>query len=97
MRDGKATRERIEQAAMGLFVSQGVSETTIRDIATAAGVAEGALYRHHRGKDELILALFERNWWFSTSRHIVSTNAIGLINRIFIEPYTHRRRKRLIP
>ena len=42
MRDGTATRERIEQAAMGLFVSQGVSETTIRDIAHGAGVAEGA-------------------------------------------------------
>ena len=27
MRDGTATRERIEQAAMALFVSQGVSET----------------------------------------------------------------------
>jgi AcrR family transcriptional regulator len=62
VRDGTPTREKIERKAMELFVSQGVTETTIRDIATAAGVAEGALYRHHRGKDELILALFERNY-----------------------------------
>jgi AcrR family transcriptional regulator len=62
MRDGKATRERIEQAAMGFFVSQGVSETTIRDIAQGAGVAEGALYRHYRGKDDLIHALFSRHY-----------------------------------
>jgi AcrR family transcriptional regulator len=62
MRDGTATRERIEQAAMGLFVSQGVTETTIRDIAEGAGIAEGALYRHYRGKDELILDLFQRHY-----------------------------------
>jgi AcrR family transcriptional regulator len=62
MRDGTATRERIEQVAMGLFVSQGVSETTVRDIAEGAGIAEGALYRHYRGKDELILALFSRHY-----------------------------------
>lgn len=62
MRDGTPTREKIERKAMELFVSQGVTETTIRDIATAAGVAEGALYRHYRGKDELILALFQRSY-----------------------------------
>jgi len=62
MRDGTPTREKIERKAMELFVSQGVTETTIRDIAQAAGVAEGALYRHYRSKDELILALFERNY-----------------------------------
>lgn len=62
MRDGTATRERIEQTAMGLFVAQGVTETTIRDIAAGAGIAEGALYRHYRGKDELVLALFSRHY-----------------------------------
>lgn len=62
MRDGTATRERIEQTAMGLFVTQGISETTIRAIAQGAGVAEGALYRHYPGKDELIHALFSRHY-----------------------------------
>ena len=62
MRDGTATRERIERVAMGLFVAQGVTETTIRDIAHGAGIAEGALYRHYRGKDELILDLFRRHY-----------------------------------
>jgi len=62
MRDGTATRERIEQTAMALFVAQGVSETSIRDIAHGADIAEGALYRHFRGKDELIRELFERHY-----------------------------------
>jgi AcrR family transcriptional regulator len=62
MRDGTLTRERIEETAMALFVSKGVTETTIRDIAQGAGVAEGALYRHYRGKDELIVDLFARHY-----------------------------------
>jgi AcrR family transcriptional regulator len=62
MRDGAPTREKIDRNAMELFVSQGVTETTIRDITGASGIAEGALYRHYRGKDELILALFERHY-----------------------------------
>jgi AcrR family transcriptional regulator len=62
VRDGTATRERIEQTAMTLFVNKGVTETTVRDIAQGAGVAEGALYRHYPGKDELILDLFQRHY-----------------------------------
>src|SRR5215469_2694771 len=62
MRDGTATRDRIEQGAIALFVAKGVTETTIRDIAQSAGVAEGALYRHYRSKDELIVALFARHY-----------------------------------
>jgi len=62
MRDGTPTREKLERKAMELFVVQGVAETTIRDIAEAAGVAEGALYRHYEGRDALILALFQRHY-----------------------------------
>jgi len=62
MRNSTATRERIERKAMALFVEKGVSETTIRDIAGSAEVAEGALYRHYRSKDELILALFSHHY-----------------------------------
>jgi AcrR family transcriptional regulator len=62
MRDGTATRQRIEETAMALFVSKGVTETTIRDIAQGAGVAEGALYRHYPSKDELINSLFQRHY-----------------------------------
>src|SRR5260370_40396380 len=62
MRDGTPTREKIERKAMELFVAKGVAETTIRDIAEAADIAEGALYRHYRGKDQLIVALFQQHY-----------------------------------
>jgi AcrR family transcriptional regulator len=58
MRDGEATRARIEAAALKLFVEQGVAETGIREIAAAAGVSEGAMYRHYPGKDALVRGLF---------------------------------------
>lgn len=40
------TRQRIESAAVQLFVDKGVAETTIKDLARVAGLSEGALYRH---------------------------------------------------
>ncbi len=58
MRDGTETRARLEREAMRLFVEQGVAETSIREVARAAGVAEGAMYRHFVGKDELVASLF---------------------------------------
>jgi len=51
-------RPKIERAALKLFVSEGVDAATTREIADEAGVSEGALYRHYKGKDELALALF---------------------------------------
>jgi AcrR family transcriptional regulator len=56
------TKERIERAAIALFVRKGVAETTVRDIAQAVDISEGALYRHFVGKDELVWELFERHY-----------------------------------
>ena len=47
---------------MGLFVKKGVAETTVRDIAGAVDISEGALYRHFVGKEELVWQLFERHY-----------------------------------
>ncbi len=51
-------RPKIERAALELFVDGGIDASTTRDIADRAGVSEGALYRHYKGKDELALSLF---------------------------------------
>ena len=51
-------RPKIERAALKLFVGEGIDGATTRDIAEQAGVSEGALYRHYKGKDELALSLF---------------------------------------
>jgi AcrR family transcriptional regulator len=56
------TRQRIETAAIHLFVEKGVAETTIRDIARAVDISEGALYRHFISKEDLVWHLFERHY-----------------------------------
>lgn len=58
MRDGSRTRERIGAEALALFAEKGVDGTSVRDIAQAVGVAEGALYRHFRSKDEIAREIF---------------------------------------
>ena len=46
-------KNEIVTATVHLVARQGVNGTSIRQIATAAGVTEGALYRHFKGKDDL--------------------------------------------
>ncbi len=58
----KRTQDRIEQVAIHLFASKGVRETTIKDIAAAAGLSEGALYRHFTSKDDLVWRAFEHRY-----------------------------------
>ncbi|GAB1409595.1 TetR/AcrR family transcriptional regulator [Desulfovibrionales bacterium] len=51
-------REHIEEAAIRLFATKGLARTTIKDIAAAADVTEGALYRHYSGKEEMAWKLY---------------------------------------
>lgn len=49
-------------AAVGLFIEKGFHQTSMRDIAGAAGVSLGNLYNHYSGKAALIesVAVLER-------------------------------------
>jgi AcrR family transcriptional regulator len=61
-RNGNKTKKLILRTALKLFVEQGITETTVRDIAAAAGLAEGTLYRHFASKEELAWELFHTNY-----------------------------------
>ena len=51
----------ILQAAEELFLERGFYDTSVDDIAARVGIAKGTVYLHFPSKEELVLALFERN------------------------------------
>jgi AcrR family transcriptional regulator len=57
-RDGTATRQRLLRAGLELFTTIGFRATTTPEIAARAGVAEGTIYRHFSGKEDLLIAAY---------------------------------------
>jgi TetR/AcrR family fatty acid metabolism transcriptional regulator len=53
----KAKRQSILQAAGRVFAELGYEHSSIRDIARAAGVADGTIYNYFRNKQDLVEAL----------------------------------------
>lgn len=58
--EAEATRERLLDAAELLFSRDGVSRTSLADIADAAGLTRGAIYWHFRNKADLFDAMMSR-------------------------------------
>ena len=59
MPDRSKTKTRILATALGLFNNEGESQVSAFDVASVMGISPGNLYYHYKGKDEIILALFE--------------------------------------
>jgi AcrR family transcriptional regulator len=55
--DGQRTRQAILDAALELFAGKGYFGTSLRDVATAVGVRESALYNYFKSKEALFDAL----------------------------------------
>ena len=53
----EATRSNITKAATKLFAENGYQQTTIAEIAKMVGVAEGSIYEHFRGKEDILLTI----------------------------------------
>jgi AcrR family transcriptional regulator len=58
----KLTRRRIANAARGLFIENGVGDTTIDEIARAAGTSRVTFYAHFRDKDAVIREMMSEMW-----------------------------------
>lgn len=53
------TRHRILEAALTLFDRVGYEQTSVKQIAETAQIAQGLLYQHFAGKEQLLYAIFE--------------------------------------
>ena len=59
MPERSKTKTRVLSTALGLFNNEGESQVSAVDVASVMGISPGNLYYHYKGKDEIILALFE--------------------------------------
>ena len=57
-----SSRDRILKAAQRLFARHGFDGTTTRDLAQAAGVAEGTLFRHFANKKAILVEVATQGW-----------------------------------
>src|SRR2546423_14615719 len=53
-------RAAILRAAIDVFAGRGFFNAQVADVARAAGVAAGTVYLYFRGKDDLLVSIFER-------------------------------------
>lgn len=61
IKKSEETRRRILEAALAVFRERGFERATMREIATAAGVAVGAAYYYFESKDAIVMAFYERS------------------------------------
>lgn len=55
----QATNDKIIAAATSLFARKGFAATSVQEIANAAGISTGLMYRHYASKEDLFGALVE--------------------------------------
>ncbi|TCU18027.1 TetR family transcriptional regulator [Rhizobium sullae] len=69
-RKRRQTRERIEQAAMTLFLERGFDATTIEDITESADVSKRSFFDYFPSKEEVVFA-----WQDSFAGHLMAAIA----------------------
>ncbi len=65
-------REDIERAALELFATRGFHGTSVPDLASAAGVGAGTIYRHFDSKEGVVNALYQR-WKLQLGEEVYNT------------------------
>jgi len=84
--DARATRARLLEMAGDLFAARGYLQTSIRDLATHAGVTSGAIYGHFRNKAELLAEAIN-----TRTAALLEADTIGLPrNSDYIETLTRQ-------
>ena len=59
MGDAMSTKERILDAALTLFAENGYDGTSVEQIAGVVGIKAPSLYKHYKGKEDILNALID--------------------------------------
>lgn len=87
--DAAANRALILETAERLFAAQGVANVNMADIAAAAGVGKGTLYRRFANKAELCLALMDTQMKDFQDEILARLRQMSLQNVPFLEQLGH--------
>jgi mycofactocin system transcriptional regulator len=101
------SRAELEQVALDLFASRGFDETTVDDIAAAAGIGRRTFFRYYRSKNDAVWGDFDvqldrlRRWFDGCPAEVPLMEAVHYavltFNRLDAGQVPwHRRRMRLI-
>jgi AcrR family transcriptional regulator len=98
-RKGHRTRQKVLEAAADVFASDGYNDARMVDIATAAGLSVGGLYRYFENKTEVFAALitgldegfYGRSGETETSLANEPLAVLTEANRRYIEHYEKNR------
>lgn len=71
-RQAQERRRQIIDAALGVYAEKGLAGATTKDLARAAGVAEGLIYHYFRSKEELLFAVVDEHSFLPDLRRILS-------------------------
>ena len=59
MEDTVTTKDKILEAALTLFSENGYDGTSVEEIAKSVGIKAPSLYKHYRGKGDILNALID--------------------------------------
>jgi AcrR family transcriptional regulator len=97
----QASKEKIQAAAMELFMTQGYYATSISNIAKQAGISKGLLYNYYKGKEELlsemvearireVIEVMEKAITLDTPDEQLKYIVNGAIDNVYKKPEVHR-------
>lgn len=82
-----ATRQKILEAGFRLFAERTIDNANLTDVAKAAGVGMGTVYRYFNSKQELVTAINSWAWGRYVQGYIARTERKGKTAREELEVY----------
>ena len=73
-RQAEERRHQLIDTALALFAEKGFESTTIKDLAEAAGVAQGLFYHYFESKEALLFAAVDRHGFLPEMREILTAS-----------------------